>query len=212
MLAAVVATGLGAGVASAAPTFSDPACKTSNTAFVEFGAGQATFNVNKKVDGDGEVLANGKVVYTTVVAATKFPLGLESITDIHPAGFILEKAEVQAYRVPGMKQKWSDETARALVGENTVTFKSPMGNWNVAGQTVTLRTTYKVPSDVVAGSEFNSGVKFVPSQTGVQVFDPMNVCVQVGEKKGGSGSLGSLGGPFGSLMGGSSEMFGSLGS
>lgn len=209
MLGAVIAAGVGGGVANATPTFVDPACKVANQRYVEYGADQPTFSVNKNVEGDGVVVAGGKVTYTTVVAATKFPLGLVSITDIHPAGFTLEKAEVQAYRIPGMKQKWSDETAHALLGENSVTFKGPIGNWSLAGQTVTLRTTYKVPSDVVAGAELDSGTKFVPSQNGVQVFDPMNVCVQVGEKPA-SGSLGSF--DLGSLAGVSSSIFGSLGS
>lgn len=212
MLTVGLAVGLGAGVASADAPFANPACKLANSKSVDLGVVAPTFNVTKSVDGAGEVAPDGLVTYTTVVS-TGFALvsGLESMTDVHPAGFTLQKAEVEAYHVLSLAQKSEDVTNTAIHNGNSVTFKAGTSGWTTFGQTVTLRTTYKAPSAATVGEEFNSGMAFDPQVYGAQSFDPIDVCVKIRQKdlvESATGSLDGLG--FGSVNTGSATITGSV--
>lgn len=167
------------------------------------------YTISQEVVGSAEVAPGGNVTYLTKVSSDSAVGGLiTSITDHHPAGFTLVKAELDASDALGNRFT-SDETAGAVKNASAGTVTVSGAGWTTAttigGGYVGLYTTYTVPESAVPGETLASGAditlkKIIGERN--EAFDPSGVCVTVREKnpvEEVTGSLGDLG--FGSAAG-----------
>ncbi|SDE30519.1 Ig-like domain-containing protein [Rhodococcus tukisamuensis] len=169
--AAVVAVGLvaGSGAASAAPT---SATKTTDNV-----------KVTKSVS-PGSAERGATVTYKTVFEVTSaVDRYLETITDVHPAGFeyVAGSAKVTA---SGLTSGSSTNPVTPSL-DNANNSLSVSGSWLVSdrwlseNKDVTFEVTYKVPDAARAGT-FDSGLSFqVGTWLGATTFNPIGVNVTV---------------------------------
>ena len=176
-----------------------------------------TYTISQEIVGSSEVAPGGTVKYLTKVSSNSALGGvIRQITDHHPAGFSLVKAEIDYSNAVG-KRNTSDETAGAEKDASANTIKVSGAGWTTAttlgGGYVGLITTYKVADSAVPGEKLKSGADISLQRMFDQrheAFDPSGVCVTVREKnaiENVTGSLDNAG--LGSATGsadGSSEM------
>lgn len=148
-----------------------------------------TYTISQEVVGSSEVAPGGTVKYLTKVSSNSAVGGLiRQITDHHPAGFSLVKAELDYSNAVGQRNT-SDETAGAEKNATANTVKVSGAGWTTAtplgGGYVGLITTYKVPDSAVPGEKLESGADISLQKLLDQrheAFNPSGVCVTVREK------------------------------
>lgn len=204
------------GVAVVVPAVAT-AAECSTTGSRTFEDTGITYTISQEIVGSSEVAPGGTVKYLTKVSSNSaFGGVIRQITDHHPAGFSLVKAEIDYSNAVG-KRNTSDETAGAEKNATANTIKVSGAGWTTAttlgGGYVGLITTYKVPDSAVPGEKLPSGADISLQRMLDQrheAFDPSGVCVTVREKnaiENVTGSLDSAG--LGSATGsadGSSQM------
>lgn len=204
------------GVAVVVPAVAT-AAECSTTGSRTFSDTGITYTISQEVVGASEVAPGGTVKYLTRVSSNSIVGGLISqITDHHPAGFSLVKAEIDYSNAIGQRNT-SDETAGAQKDATANTVKVSGGGWTTAttlgGGYVGLITTYTVPESAVPGERLESGADITLQRLigpKHEAFDPSGACVTIREKnavENVTGSLDSAG--LGSATGsadGSSEM------
>lgn len=203
LIGSAMTVSLGTGVANA---FEASTCTTSATKdFSNAGTFGTKYHVEKSVDGDGTVGANGNVAFVITVSGAG---GLiTQIRDIHPAGFEMVKVESNVdYLIGG--PDWVNETRDAKSAGGVVSLSSR--GWTTAGtSSATLRITYKAPGNIMPGAKINAGgAGFTISAIvgGNPDFNDMNLCLTgriPNPVEGVIGSLGSVG------LGSIGDMFGS---
>ncbi len=207
LIAAGMSAAVGSGVASA---YDAETCSTSaERHYDNLGSFGTKYYISKEIVGDGTVSPDGTVSFLIKSWGAGALIG--ALRDFHPAGFILEKAEVNVNWVLG-GQKWEDATARAVSEGDSVSVSG--AGWTTSGgATAALRTTYKAPGDLEPGTKIDAGgAGFdVMLAGGDHDWEDMNLCVTVRDKNVGehvSGSLEDAG--FGSVNTASANAFGSL--
>lgn len=209
--AALIATGMsvaaGTGVAGA---YDAETCSTSaERHYANAGSLGTKYYISKEVVGDGTVAPDGTVSF--LIKSWGAGALIDELRDFHPAGFTLEKAEINVKWVLG-GQEWEDATARAVSEGDTVSVRSA-GWTTAAGATAALRTTYKAPGDLEPGTKIDAGgAGFdVRLAGGDHDWEDMDLCATVRDKNVGehvSGSLEDAG--FGSVNTAGANAFGSL--
>lgn len=209
-------SGLAVGTATSGAAVA-AAAECSTTGSRTFQDTGITYTISQEVVGPSEVAPGGTVKYLTKVSSNSAVGGLiRQITDHHPAGFSLVKAELDYSNAVGQRNT-SDETAGAEKNATANTVKVSGAGWTTAtplgGGYVGLITTYKVPDSAVPGEKLESGADISLQRLLDQrheAFNPSGVCVTIREKnaiENVTGSLDSAG--LGSATGsadGSSQM------
>ncbi|WP_182346757.1 hypothetical protein [Tomitella gaofuii] len=209
--AALIATGMsvavGTGVASA---YDAETCTTSaQREYSNAGSLGTHYYLSKEIVGDGTVAPDGTITF--LIKGWGASAMINELTDYHPAGFELVKAELNVSWVLG-GQGWEDATARAVKSGNSVSVEG--AGWTTAsGATAAIRTTYKAPSNLEPGTRIDvGGAGFnVMLAGGNHQWEDMNLCATVRAKNVGeqvSGSLDNAG--LGSVNTASANAFGSL--
>lgn len=159
----------------------------SSRTFVDTGI---DYTITQEVVGSAEVAPGGTVTYRTKVTSDDaFGGTIAQITDHHPAGFTLIKAEVDAGYLVGPR-KVVDETDAAIKNTvaSTVRVTGGITGWTTSttyGGYVALSTTYRVPESAEPGEKLASGTDITLNKVGSdrhETFDPSGVCVTIREK------------------------------
>ncbi|NMM85177.1 hypothetical protein B2J88_12485 [Rhodococcus sp. SRB_17] len=188
LIAAGVTVGMGAGIASAAPT-----CEQSSSAFKKDASTWGATHSYSKSLPEKEAAAGTEVTYKSVVGTEGgLPL-VYSITDYPPANFGAPvSAKVTAlHAIGGVKSEIVDFTP------NGTGFKvaNALG-WSVnSGNPAILEMTYLVPEGAALGDQITSGGMGATGTIGIDNTLPdVNSCFTVRGKNAGESVSGSLDG------------------
>lgn len=200
LLGSGLTAGLGAGVASAAPSAD---CKSS----VSVSAG--LIEMTKEVVS-GEVAPGGTVSFISTYSGGG--LMLDRMYDYAPKGFTLVKAETSA-KILGVVGVTDDVTGSTGGVPNEV---NTSGGWSTAGGSqIILKTTYQAPADLIPGTKMyagGGGYRIMWVVGGNHTWNPFEgLCMTVREKninEAVGGSLEAVG--LGSVNTASANAFGSL--
>lgn len=204
LLGSGLTAGLGAGVASAAPTAD---CKPAATV----GSKQVGtwYQMTKEVEG-GEVAPGGTVTFVNTYSGAGGILN--EMRDYAPTGFVRIKAETGG-KLLGLIEIKDDVTNNAGSIPNVTIAK---GVWSTAANSeFVLKTTYRVPADLTPGTKIfagGGGFNVVGLISGNHNWNPIeNLCMTVREKninEAIGGSLEDIG--LGSVNTASANVFGSV--
>ncbi|OYD69422.1 hypothetical protein [Rhodococcus sp. OK302] len=191
LIAAGVTVGMGAGIASAAPTCEQSSSVTKKDAST--GELLGIGHTYTKSVTEAEVAAGTEVTYETVISTSGIgnPF-VDRVTDFAPAGFGAPvQAEVTAFHaIGGLKTETVATTA------DGTGYKVANSGWSVtASNPLTVKMTYLVPAGVSVGDEITSGGISVAGTAAVGNNLPdLDACFTVRGKNAGESVSGSLDG------------------
>ncbi|MCJ0904830.1 hypothetical protein [Rhodococcus sp. ARC_M6] len=189
LIAAGVTVGMGAGIASAAPTCEQTSSDTKN----DISTVGITHTYSKTVT-EKEVAADTEVTYETTVGTTSIGSPyVYSVTDFAPTEFGAPvSASVTAFHVlGGMK---TEPVSPTVDGPGYRVANT--GGWMVnAGNPLKVSMTYKVPAGASVGDQITSGGMATTGTVGVSnTLKDLTSCFTVRGKNAGESVSGSLDG------------------